>query len=165
MNRALILRNRQRTRSVQTRLLRRIAEYLLADVFQAEQFELGIHLVTAKEITRLNQAFLAHEGGTDVITFDHAEKAEQFHGEIFICIDEAVSQAKKFRTSWQAELVRYLIHGLLHLRGFDDVEPAARREMKREENRVLRDLAKNFTFAGLAVKGAARKSKIANRKS
>ena len=46
------------------------------------------------------------------------------HGEIFICVDEAVWQARKFRTSWQSEIVRYLVHGVLHLLGHDDSRPA-----------------------------------------
>jgi len=41
-------------------------------------------------------------------------------GEIYICVDEAVLQARKFGTSWQSEVIRYLVHGVLHLLGFDD---------------------------------------------
>jgi rRNA maturation RNase YbeY len=70
-------------------------------------------------------------------------------GELFICLDDAVKQAREFRTTWQEELARYVIHGLLHLRGFDDVEPAARRVMKREENRLLRRAGRKFTLAQL----------------
>jgi rRNA maturation RNase YbeY len=70
-------------------------------------------------------------------------------GELFICLDDAVKQAREFRTTWQEELARYVIHGLLHLRGFDDLEPAARRVMKREENRLLRRAGRAFTLAQL----------------
>ena len=128
------------------------------------QFEIGFHFVGAAEMTRLNESFLRHKGSTDVITFDYAENLSQrrkaakeksgsqplrafaplreieIHGEIFICIDEAVAQAKRFRTSWQSELVRYAIHGVLHLLGYDDARAAVRRKMKREENRILREL-------------------------
>src|SRR2546427_238130 len=68
-------------------------------------------------------------------------KAAGLHGEIFICIDEVISQAGKFRTSWQKELVRYLIHGVLHLCGYNDRRASARRRMKSEEDRLLRQLA------------------------
>jgi probable rRNA maturation factor len=68
---------------------------------------------------------------------------------LFICLDDAVKQAREFRTTWQEELARYVIHGLLHLRGFDDLEPAARRVMKREENRLLRRAGRAFTLAQL----------------
>ena len=72
------------------------------------------------------------------------------HGEIFICVDEAVVQARRFRASWQSELVRYVIHGVLHLRGFDDLHPAGRRKMKREEDRLLREIALRFALSKLA---------------
>jgi probable rRNA maturation factor len=60
------------------------------------------------------------------------------HGEIFICVSEAVRQAKEFGTDWFSELGRYIIHGILHLTGHDDLEPVARKKMKREENRLVR---------------------------
>jgi probable rRNA maturation factor len=72
------------------------------------------------------------------------------HGELFICLDDAVAQAREFRTTWQAELARYVIHGVLHLRGFDDTTPAARRKMKRAENALLRGLARRLALARLA---------------
>ena len=53
---------------------------------------------------------------------DHANHA--LHGELFICVDEAVAQAKEFKTSWQSEVVRYVVHGVLHLLGHDDLQPA-----------------------------------------
>ncbi|HWC60478.1 MAG TPA: rRNA maturation RNase YbeY, partial [Verrucomicrobiae bacterium] len=106
---------------------------------------------------RINQTFLNHEGSTDVITFDYAEPATRnpqpatrsLHGELFICIDDAMAQAKKFRTSWQSELTRYVIHGVLHLRGFDDIRAADRRKMKREENRLLEEMARLFPLKEL----------------
>jgi probable rRNA maturation factor len=140
---------------VDLRRLRRVAATLLQNLLEVEQYDLGIYLVSTTEITRLNETFLRHKGSTDVITFNYAEKGGRaaggsggrdarttlLHGEIFICIDEAVAQARRFRTSWQSELIRYLIHGLLHLRGYDDQNAPARRKMKREEDRLLRRLA------------------------
>ena len=83
-------------------------------------------------------------------------RRKEVHGEIFICIDEAVTQARRFRTTWPSELVRYLVHGILHLQGYDDLTPAARRKMKREENRLLQQLARHYLLQRLsksAVKG------------
>ena len=152
MRRVLVLRNRQRTRALNTRLLRSLALALLDDFLHVEEFELGLHLVGAAEMARVNRQFLGHEGSTDVITFDHAATPSslQLHGEIFISLDDAVRQARAFRTTWQSELARYLIHGLLHLRGHDDLEPAARKTMKREENRLLRSLGQQFALSRLA---------------
>ena len=149
--------NRQRTRAVDLRVLRRIVQTLLADLLQIRRAELGICLVAAPEMARLNETFLRHAGSTDVIAFDYSSHNSQFtihasrlRGEIFVCVDEAVVQARRFRTSWQSELVRYLVHAILHLLGFDDARPIARRKMKREENRLLRELTSRFPLTGLA---------------
>ena len=94
-------------------------------------------------------------------------RPKHLHGEIFICIDDAVKQARQFRTTWQSELVRYLIHGVLHLVGYDDLTPAGRCVMKREENCLLGMLSRQFSLRRLANAGPspARKSQIAIRKS
>jgi rRNA maturation RNase YbeY len=75
--------------------------------------------------------------------------AATLHGELFICVPEAVAQARRFRVPWQTELLRYVLHGLLHLRGLDDSRPAARRRMKQAEDRCLRQLARRFRLAAL----------------
>lgn len=155
MSGTLVFRNRQRTRAVDRGRLRQITLALLQDHLQAEDWELCIHLVAAREMTRLNGRFLQHEGSTDVITFDYAGPAARvtahpfLHGEIFVCLDDAVAQARQFRTTWQGEAVRYLIHGLLHLCGHDDLQPAARRVMKREENRLLGCVSRRFALCKL----------------
>jgi probable rRNA maturation factor len=146
MSQSIIIANRQRTNKIDARLLKQIVGGLFAEL-KISETELGINLVTAKEMVKVNWEFLQHEGPTDVITFDHSEKRKQFHGELFVCVDEAVSQAKQFGTSWQSEVVRYVVHGVLHLRGHDDLKPNLQRKMKREENRLVRLLAKKFSLA------------------
>ena len=71
------------------------------------------------------------------------------HGEIFVCLDEAMSQARRFRTTWQRELVRYVVHGVLHLLGYDDLNNRARRRMKAAEDTLVRQLARQFDFHSL----------------
>jgi probable rRNA maturation factor len=148
VKRSLTLSNRQRREPVDTRLLRRLARALLQDLLGVKGFELGVCLVSGKEITRLNEQFLRHAGETDVIAFDYLDdpQPEQLAGEIFICVDQAVAQARRYRTSWQSELVRYLTHGILHLRGYDDHQAAERRRMKREEDRLVKELGARFSF-------------------
>jgi probable rRNA maturation factor len=154
MNQTLVFKNRQRVRRVDTPLLRRITRWLLEASLCVPEYELCVHLVGAVEMARVNETFLQHEGSTDVITFDHLEsvRPRALHGELFICLDDAVKQAGEFNTTWQSELTRYVIHGLLHLRGHDDRKPAARRAMKREENRLLRETSRAFTLSELARK-------------
>ena len=72
------------------------------------------------------------------------------HGEVFVCVDDTVTQARQFGVTWQDELVRYVVHGLLHLLGHDDLDPAARRHMKREENRLVQELAGRFRLRQLS---------------
>ena len=146
----LLIANRQRVRRVDTRWLRECAVALLEELLALEEYELGVQLVGSREMARVNQQFLAHEGSTDVITFSHAEPGdERLHGEIFICVSDAVAQAAEWGTTWQSEVVRYLVHGVLHLRGFDDLEPAKRRVMKRHENRLVARLARRFALSNL----------------
>lgn len=167
MSMHVVFANRQRTRKINLRLLKRIAGALLADL-KIEDAELGVILVATPGITRLNEKFLRHHGATDVITFDYTDDGRAccsqpaaklgarrmprstLHGEIFICVDEAVRQARKFRTNWQSEVVRYLVHGILHLLSYNDSRPGERRKMKQAENRLLRQFSRRFSLAQLA---------------
>src|SRR5665213_908583 len=165
----LVIVNRQRTKVINANLLKQIVGALLVEL-EISEAELGISLVGAKEMARVNRQFLQHEVSTDVITFDHDDVGQAsrlshsksstngdrrdacptLHGELFICVDDALAQAKKFKTIWQAEVVRYIVHGVLHLLGHDDLKPDLRRKMKREENRLVRRLAKRFSLAQLS---------------
>ena len=149
----LAIANRQRTKKINKRLLKQITSELLVEL-KISEVDMGIALVSAKEMAAVNWQFLQHEGATDVITFDHESTRTKLHGELFICVDVAVTQAKEFKSSWQSELVRYVVHGVLHLLGYDDLKPALRRKMKREENRLVRLLEKRFSLAQLS--GAAK---------
>jgi probable rRNA maturation factor len=157
-NPSVTIRNRQRTRAVDLRLLRAVVRGLFNELPLVEEAELGVFLVAAPEMTRLNETLLHHAGSTDVITFDYADHASRIthhavavHGEIFICVDEAIAQARRFRTNWQSEIVRYVVHGVLHLLGHDDRRGPARRKMKSAENQLLRALARQFDFPTLAA--------------
>lgn len=72
------------------------------------------------------------------------------HGEIVACLDEAVCQARRFHTTWQSELVRYVVHGVLHLLGYDDQDNRARRRMKAAEDALVRRLARRFVLSALS---------------
>jgi probable rRNA maturation factor len=154
----LSVRNRQRTRPVSVVRLRHIARAVLEHHLKCPCYELGVHLVAAAEMARVNEQFLAHAGSTDVITFDHAEPSSggALYGELFICLDDAVAQAREYGTSWPEEVVRYLIHGLLHLRGYDDRKSRARLQMKREEERLLRAVKEHGALSGLARRSRRR---------
>lgn len=139
----LLLRNTQRDRKLRIDALRRATTLLLEDLLALESYELAIHFVPAAKMTRVNKQFLDHEGSTDVITFDYRDgygTDADLAGEIFISVADAVIQSRQFARPWQEEVIRYIVHGVLHLRGYDDLEPAARRKMKSAENRLLKNV-------------------------
>jgi probable rRNA maturation factor len=166
----IAISNRQRARKIDLRSLEKIAAAALTEL-KVEPAELGVVLVGAKEMASLNEEFLGHEGATDVITFDykspestvpsprsrvhsrrstvHGPKRIEVNGEIFICVAEAERQAKIFATDWRSEVVRYVVHGILHLLGHDDLQPLARKKMKREEERLVRELSRRFALSKL----------------
>jgi len=150
MSGELRLISRQRRNLVDLRRLRAMILYLLRDLLDSTDFDLTVHLLNSLHMARLNHLHLRHEGPTDVITFDYSDgPASPLTGEIFVCVDEASLHARRFRTTWQAELARYIIHGALHLRGHDDRQPLKRRRMKREEGRLLRKLGRRFDLSKL----------------
>jgi probable rRNA maturation factor len=176
----LSVRNRQRRYCLNTRLLRQLTMYLLEEVLNISEFELGVHLVPSPEMAKVNQVFLAHDGSTDVITFDYTERLPAsetkgsiqkgclvrqpiprtggrfLHGELYICVNEAVAQSRRFRTTWQSELTRYIIHGLLHLCGHDDLQLGARRKMKRVENKLVSKVTKRFALGQIGTRRKVR---------
>ena len=155
---SITLQNRQRTRRVDLKLLRAILHKLL-DRLGIRQCELSVLLVAEKEITHLNEAFLRHKGSTDVITFNYLDSSSQttIVGDVIVSVDEAVSQARRFRTTWQSELVRYVVHGVLHLLGYDDRRKTTRQKMRRAENALMRQLAVRHRLSAVSRDGTLRK--------
>lgn len=100
------------------------------------------------EIQRLNREFLAHDYPTDVITFppDPAD-GDDAVGEIVISVDTALREAGARGVDGMLEVFLYVVHGVLHLVGFDDVDAAAAREMHAETEAILVDLG--FDVTGL----------------
>ncbi len=103
--------------------------------------ELSIAFVTDEEIAQINARFLRHAGPTDVITFQH--------GEVVISTDRAAAQAVCFQAPLHEELALYLIHGLLHLAGYDDRSLSARRAMGRRQREILGRLRKELDLGKL----------------
>lgn len=151
MSGTLFIQNRQRTRKIESGFLREIVQSLLQDCLHLETYDLGIYLVGEQEMARVNKKFLQHNGPTDVITFDYRDSNRPLvpAGELFICVAVALRQGKEFRTTWQSETVRYIVHGILHLLGYDDLSPKDRIVMKRRENRLVTELKLRFRLENL----------------
>jgi probable rRNA maturation factor len=113
---------------------------------QAERAaELHVVLVDASVITTLNEVHLGHEGSTDVIAFDLGEETPvpgepQVVGEVYVCLDVAARMGRELGTGTAYELVLYCVHGMLHLAGLDDHEPADRERMRAAETRIMAEL-------------------------
>ena len=88
-----------------------------------------IWLISDRRMALLHRKFLGQSGPTDVMTFQH--------GEIFISVDTARRHARAFGNSLRRELKLYIVHGLLHLHGFDDQTPSEMQKMKAAQERIL----------------------------
>ena len=93
--------------------------------------EVFVWLISDPRMASLNRKFMHQTGPTDVLTFQH--------GEIFISVETARRNARAFGSSLTGELRLYVVHGLLHLQGFDDRTEIGARKMKRVQEKILQD--------------------------
>ena len=127
----ITIRNVQRSVFFSTRKLQRFAVLASQLVWQtrrpkseiASLNQIYVLVVSDRRMAALHKEFCGIPGPTDVLTFQH--------GEIVISADTAARQARIFHSDLMDELQLYLLHGLLHLDGFDDVEPSQRKRMLR----------------------------------
>lgn len=97
--------------------------------------EIFVWLISDRRMASLHRQFLHQTGPTDVLTFQH--------GEIFISVETARHHARVFGNSLAHELRLYIVHGLLHLHGFDDRKRADAGKMERVQKRILTAAAKS----------------------
>ena len=108
----------------------------VANKYKKNVGEIAYIFCSDKKILEVNKQYLQHDYYTDIITFDYCER-DVLNGDIFISIETVSSNAEQFRVSFEEELRRILIHGILHLCGQDDKTPALRAEMTKKENEAL----------------------------
>lgn len=99
--------------------------------------ELSLVFLTDAAQTQLHADFLADPTPTDVITFE-GDPILGTAGEICVSADTAAAYAKKHRRDFRTELLLYVVHGWLHLAGYDDLQPAKKRVMRRAEARAMK---------------------------
>jgi rRNA maturation RNase YbeY len=116
-------------------LLRKDVEFNIQSLY--------INFISANEIYDINKKFLKHDSSTDIITFNYSGDHTEIDGEIFISTDDANINARKYKVSLSKEYTRLIIHGILHLKGYDDINKDARTKMKRIEN----NLTNKYNFA------------------
>ena len=141
MSAHITVRNAQRAIRVNVAVLQDSAEEALRlcrDARSKQSTSLGklrkVHvlLVSDRRMAALHRQFLNESGPTDVITFAH--------GEIFISTETACRQARQFGNPFFRELQLYVVHGLLHLHGFDDRSERDGRKMKAMQEKILNQL-------------------------
>ncbi len=135
----VFVRNAQRKVRLNTRKLTEFARFAwqICDRIPARRpwpgGDISVVFVSDRTIADLHDRFMAVSGPTDVITFQH--------GEIVISAETAARQAREYRSSLTRELQLYVVHGFLHLRGYEDKTLSGSREMERLQRSVLRRLA------------------------
>lgn len=111
----------------------------VADYHSASLGVLSFILNSDAELRAMNKQFLDHDYETDVLTFDLSKEGSSYiEGEIYISIDRVEAQAAHYGVSIDDELDRVLIHGLLHLIGFNDIEASDKAAMTQAEDEALR---------------------------
>ena len=139
----MTVRNLQRTISVNAAALEKFATKVLRHCLQLKKGkqtdlrrlgEISVWLISDRRMAQLHRQFLGQTGPTDVLTFRH--------GEIFIGVEMAKRQAPMFGNSLMRELQLYIVHGLLHLHGFDDRTQAEARKMQTTQKKILRHALK-----------------------
>jgi probable rRNA maturation factor len=135
---AITVRNLQRVVPIHTAALRKFAGKALSLCLELSKSkvtgltklrEIFVLIVSDRRISALHEQFLNKTGPTDVITFSH--------GEIFIGAETARRHARQFRNPLTRELQLYIVHGLLHLHGFDDKTAVEARKMEKMQERIL----------------------------
>jgi probable rRNA maturation factor len=121
---------------VRKTLVNKIVTLLRKDL-NFELSSLIINFVSATKITLINSEFLDHHYSTDIITFNYSDSVTVIDSELYISTDDALENAVKFKVSFEEEIIRLVIHGILHVSGYDDKLSPDKAKMKRMENKLL----------------------------
>lgn len=108
----------------------------VAAVHQMKVGDVAYIFCSDEKILEVNKEYLQHDYYTDIITFDYTEDGI-INGDVFISLDTVKSNAEEFGVTFDQELHRIIIHGILHLCGIDDKGPGERENMTAKENEAL----------------------------
>lgn len=103
--------------------------------------EVSIHCVSSEDISKLHEEYFDDPSPTDCITFPIDDKEEdtfyKILGDVFICPEVALTYSQTHIVNFEEELTLYIVHGLLHLLGYDDIEEEDRLQMRAEESACM----------------------------
>lgn len=102
--------------------------------------EISFIFCTDEQLLEINKTYLKHFYYTDVITFNYNE-ADVVHGDIYISVDRIEENARNFNETFRRELLRVMVHGVLHLLGYDDHSSEERMKMHELEDLYLNKIS------------------------
>jgi probable rRNA maturation factor len=107
-----------------------------------ESPDLSLSIVSDEDIRRLNKAHLGHDRATDVLAFDYREEGQgtALCGEVIVSAETALRVSREKNHEAFAELILYVVHGVLHLNGYDDKRRVDAVRMWNRQNEIMRDL-------------------------
>ena len=112
-------------------------EVMLSELPEITAMKLGIVLQSDEELLELNLNVLKHDFYTDILTFEIERNEHEIEAELYFSLDRARENALQYKVTLRNELARLAIHGMLHLAGYDDKKPAAKKKMRGKENQFL----------------------------
>jgi len=110
----------------------------LSKYFGLRIISFEINIVSDEIVLELNKKYLKHNYNTDIITFDYSQIRTNLEGEIFISFEQAEKNSRRFKNSFESELKRLVIHGVLHLVGYNDSTKNEKSKMSKLENEFLK---------------------------
>lgn len=116
----------------------------ISEIIISEGFELGeiIYIFCDDEyLHRLNMEFLDHDTLTDILSFDYCV-GKQINGEIYVSVERVADNSKDFKTNFEDELHRVMIHGILHFCGHKDKSDMEEQSMRQKEDEALEKLSR-----------------------
>lgn len=108
----------------------------VAATYQKRVGDVAYIFCSDEKILEVNRQYLEHDYYTDIITFDYTE-GNRISGDLFISLDTVRTNAEQFGQTYERELYRVIIHGILHLCGINDKGSGERELMEAAENRAL----------------------------
>ncbi len=124
-------------REVNQDWVRRIGQRVVREEGEKKKGVLSIVLVDDTTIQELNRRFLKKDRPTDVIAFPLGDEEEGVWGEVYVNQERAREQAGKYGVSFEEELARLIVHGVLHLVNYGDADTGSRRRMREREDYYL----------------------------
>lgn len=111
--------------------------YIIEKEFKKSVGDINFYFTDDSEILEINKKYLAHNYYTDIITFNYCTESS-ISGDIVISVETVKSNAKDYNVTFENELHRVIVHGILHLLGFDDSTEKQKKEIREKENWALK---------------------------